>query len=124
MSIDRDTRVAALGDHYIDADLLTGDTRRIIARRTNGTFRRPAALHRPTLLGDGGRLTHRDVTCLIDLETEELDRLAARADAETRHVIAKFRQKHAELLAATAPELTHWLTERANSTVFSPEEEQ
>ena len=111
-----ETRCTYVGDTYVDAEALSGDTKRIIAKRTNGTLRRPAALHRPALFGDGGRLTHRDVIQLIDLETDELDRLAAAADAATRVAMAEFRRKRAELLASASPEVALWVSERARAS--------
>lgn len=110
-----EVRVGNEGDHYIDVASLSGDTRRIVAKRTNGSFKRPPALHRLTLWGDGGRLTHGDVLRLIELETEELDRVTAHADAATRQAVAEFRRKRSEMLAAVSPELALWLSERARA---------
>lgn len=123
-----DLRAGKQGDHYIDADALSGDTRRIVAKHTNGSFKRPPALHRLTLWGDGGRLTHGDVLHLIELEIEELDRVTAHADAATRQAVAEFRRKRAEMLAAVSPEFALWLSEHAragtkpNALLISPED--
>ena len=38
---DPSVRAALEGDHYIDVDLITGELRALIAKHTNGTFRRP-----------------------------------------------------------------------------------
>ena len=76
-------QVSRQGGHYIDAGALEGELRRIVAKHTMGTFRRPSGW-RPSFFGDGGRLTHRDVVRMIESETEELRAAtaAARARAE------------------------------------------
>lgn len=71
-----DVVLARQGDHPIDTDQLTPETRRLIEKHCGKEMRRPPGWQPFTLWGDAGRITHADLQKVLAFETAQQKQLA------------------------------------------------
>lgn len=99
---DRDTRVAAASDHYVDTSQLSPETKRLIAKHAPA-LKAPPGWRPPALFGARDALTHHDLRRILSLEEEEARQLRDLHELHAANAHRAREDAHHTLLLGLSP---------------------